>query len=75
MRIRRIAHRFWGRRKSSSHAQNGTTPASLADVLRTREHKDDEASPVMPRAADKPMLEKWPAGYRVEASVSTATMC
>jgi hypothetical protein len=63
MRIRRIAHRFWGRSKSSSHAQNGTAPASLADVLRTLEHKDGEASPVTPRAADKPILNKWPAGY------------
>jgi hypothetical protein len=44
-------------------SQNGTTAASLADVLRTLEHKDGEASPVTPRAAGRPMLEKWPAGY------------
>jgi hypothetical protein len=62
MRIRRIAHRFWGRSKSS-HAQNGTQAATLAGVLRTQEHRADETSPVMPRAADRPILNKWPAGY------------
>jgi hypothetical protein len=62
MRIRRIAHRFWGRSKPS-HAQNGAQAATLAGVLRAQEHKDDESAPVMPRAADRPILNKWPAGY------------
>jgi hypothetical protein len=35
---------------------------SVADVLKTSEH-DDEDAPVAPRMVYQPLLEKWPAGY------------
>jgi hypothetical protein len=47
---------------STESAQALDHAPSLADVLKASEHEDEDAA-VAPRMVDRPLLEKWPAGY------------
>jgi hypothetical protein len=58
-------HRFRRNAAPSQQAceSNGSAARapSLADVLRVEEY--DDATPVTPRAIDRPLLTAWPTGY------------